>query len=466
MLVQPQYAQIVMDHLLDWIASQELESLAVLGLLALIRASIIDTTFKQPPAANLHDALCKPSILSVALLRELGYTDTPEPDWTGMCTPHVPQDFVPQESFQEHCRTFIPPVYYQEATALERRYNIPFVKHWAYEWQQILDHMAIRPSSGILSFRGRPDDEYYGATDFCLSEVYRSAYLRTLAWAVSEGTVPPKYATYLATESCPVDPALWKVKSGLRPGWWPEPEKSSSHLDTVAAGVWQQIEKLWDDQKGAFGDYVLGQASGCVSLADTAYDLEIQGCFQKCIGATRPDLSKIMEWHASRRPVSYVPHNMRFEGVISRENTDQFDEVFADWMILPAAVQIWPRMPPRWQFWRMDRGIWFPLPFIFSHDPTFECTEDSVTVFEEDRIVSCWKDWASNLKEKTTANLPPPTGQYLLIDRDVVESFTREANCSFCWTCKLTHFYREHSFEKYKTFSDYHEYGASNLISF
>ncbi len=262
-----------------------------------------------------------------------------------------------------------------------------------------------------------------------------------------------------------MDLALWKVQPNAKPKWWPAPQKSTSNLDTVAPRVWQQLKELWDDQKNTFGDYVLGQASGCVAVGDSVYDLKIQGCFQKCTGPTKPDLRDIIDWHDRRRHLSYVPENTRFEGMIPREDVNLFGKVFSDWMILPATAQMWPRIPPRWQFWRMERGVWFPLPLMFTDDLVFRCTEGSIDVFEKGQIVSQWRDWVSNLREKTTANLPPPTGQYLLIRRDVVESFTKEADCTFCWICSLTHFYREYSYGEYNTFAEYHEYGASSIIS-
>lgn len=378
--------------------------------------------------------------------------------------PYTPEDFTPSQFFEKYITNFLPPIYKTEALRIERRHGIPFTRHWAYEWEMILKDMNKKPSPEALYFRGRQEYQHYSAVDLVLSEVYRSAYLRALAWALSTNAIALHDATYLAAKTCPIDPVLWKVKPIARPDWWPQVPGPSGVVDTTLSEIWQQVEDVWIRQQDSKNDWVIAQANGRVYEGDILYELEIQSCFQKCLGPQRPELSDIMNWHESRKLVAYVPLNMGFEGIIQEEDLADFVGVFRDWQILPVACQVWPYTTPRWQFWRLERGIWLPAPFVSHDHMQFSCVEDAIHIYENGNMMAKWSDWVCNLREKSTANLKNSTGEFLLINKPKIVAFTEERNCSFCWICKLTHFHRDHTFENYKEFSDFQSYGTSSVI--
>ncbi len=462
LLIDKEQASETMEYLKNWAKSQQLESVMVFALLVLIRAKMLCQAFELPAFAEMIEIINKPSALSYLLLKELGYDNTPKPDWNSLCLSDTPKDFVPSAFFQKYCTNYIPPIYETHARHIEQKYGIPFYKHWAFEWKTTLEDIDRKPSPEPLHFWGRPESEHYEGIDFVISEVYRSAYLRTLAWTVAKNVFREEDATYLAIEACPIDPSLWKVQSQTKPQWWPISKPTSAVIDTVVADIWQQLGSWWSETQKSQNEWLVAQADGRICQTDSIYDLEIRGFFQKCCGNNKPDLKEILK--KTKRRIPYVTSSIGVDGYINHEPINKFLESIGDWDVLPAACQIWPYTTPRWQSRRLKRGVWVPAPFLASSVFKMECMSKSLNVFEGEDIIAKWQDWNWNLREKNRANLTPSTGEYLLIDRAMIGRFIENEKYRFCWICQLTQYYREHSHQEYKTYCYTQEYGTSNII--
>jgi len=462
LLIDKKHASKTMEYLKNWAKSQQLESVVVFALLALIRAKMLCLAFELPTLTVMLEMIDKPSALSYLLFKELGYNKTPKLDWSSICLPDSPKDFVPSNFFQKYCTNYLPPIYETHARHIEQKYGIPFYKHWAFEWKTILENIDRKPSSEPLHFWGRQEYEHYEAIDFLLSEVYRSAYLRTLAWTVAQNVFREENATYLAIETCPIDPSLWRIRSQPKPQWWPTTGQSDGVIDTVASDIWQQVGNLWNENQKPENYWIIAQATGRVYQAGSIYDLTIKGVFQACRGKNKPDLEEILREACCR--ITYVAKSAGLDGYIGREPLDKFVKTIDDWDVLSVACQVWPYTTPRWQSRRLKRGVWVPAPFLASSAFKMGCMSESLNVFEGEDIIAKWQDWNWNLREKNSANLTPSTGEYLLVDRAMIERFTEKEKYRFCWICQLTQYYREHSHQEYKTYCYTREYGTSNII--
>src|SRR5690242_17379848 len=107
-----------------------------------------------------------------------------------------------------------------------------------------------------------------------MTEAYRSAFLRTLAWASGDRGVHLGEVLFLAARACPIDFELWPLRPSRRPGWWPYSGKTNASIDVGPGEIWQQIALLWERQyksqplepNGAIGaDSILASANGFIS---------------------------------------------------------------------------------------------------------------------------------------------------------------------------------------------------------
>ena len=135
-----------------------------------------------------------------------------------------------------------------------------------------------------------------------------------------------------------------------------------------------------------------------------------------------------------------------------------------DWTILPASVEVHPRVIPRWQYWRGHGGVQVPAPFLASETFSLRCESDSVKVFDGASEVGLWRDWTDGITEEFAGLTTFPHGWALEVSPELVDKFARESRAALGWICELKGFHREHDYEEFRDFSTYQMYGTTNLV--
>lgn len=465
LLSHPKWQASIRQHLQSWMGSQRLESVPIFALLIWIRARIENPETTLPSLEEMLATFPCPSVVSWLLLRELYGPNVPRPDWCTMFSSDVPPDFQADPFFQRYVRNFLPPVYMDTAESVTQRTWSSFVKQWAWEWHQLLTAMGIEPDARVLDFTGRLDSEHYIVVDYNLSEVYRSTYLRTLAWAIGHGVITQGDAELLAAKCCPLDIAIWQTDPGAPPGWWPHIPSSMGEIDTSAAHIMQQLQLLWEGATSGDDEWVMAEASGLVRGGTLPYNLEVYGLFQHCTGPVAPDLKEVIEWCRWRciQPISYETL-LRSTGSLHSVHPSETQQRFGDWVIVPASAKIHTVTVPRWQWWRAYRDIWAPAAFLGDSPLELQVTDIEIVVKDGKNVIARWTDWTDGLREQQLANLPPATGQCLLVKRDLINSFSASSRSRFCWVWRMTGYHRQHDYQEFETLSFEGQLGASNVI--
>ncbi len=464
LLVDHEWAEVVRKSVIRWMKAQVLESVAAIGLLVFLRAKIESSSFAAPPIEELSSGVSRPSLLSSMLMRELLGSGVPALDWATLNSGSAPSGFKPEPFFEKHSRNVLPRQYANMAEKIEANSKIPFTWQWAFEWHKILERIGKEPSVEPLHFWVTRDPEYHAALDVELSEVYRSAYLRSLAWAVMVGGLSENDARFLTMATCPLDLGLWRVSPVSKPEWWPRLGEPESQIDTAPAEIWRQVADLWQKQPGQENEWVVSEASGRIHEGSAIYDLQIFGLFQRCEGPSRPDFDELTEWNLSKVIVEHKPCSLRLQGRMKATSLESMVQRFGDWSVAPAACRAALWTTPRWQFWRAFRGIWLPAPFLASNSFSFKCSQDGLFVRDGEQIVGKWSDWTDGLGEKMTTDVPPSTGQYLLVRRQLIDEFAAKNRCVFCWVCRLSGYLRAYDYQPYQTFVTHHHFGGSSIV--
>ena len=71
-----------------------------------------------------------------------------------------------------------------------------FLRQWGYEWGKLIEGAPVEKSTAVLDY-WFGSSSYKGpnrAADPPMSELFRSSYLRALAWATDRGLMPPDAA--------------------------------------------------------------------------------------------------------------------------------------------------------------------------------------------------------------------------------------------------------------------------------
>lgn len=472
LLVEPIYGEVTRVFLAGWIREQLLESTACDGLLVLVRAQMEQPDVVSSLIAEVAGSFSQHSLLSWLLFREMLANDVVLSLTTLRHADDSPLDWQPSPFFEHHVQSFLPPIYMHWADLLEQPTHHRFISQWSYEWQLLVDQMGITPSTTPLDFwvGRRTDRERYMGADLHLSDVYRSAYLRALAWAFNRRFIRESDALSFAAQTCPVDLELWQVRPHESPQWWPRVSAVDSPIDTSAAAIWQQVTELWEaqqttDAQWPSNDYVLGYASGSITSGEIVYDLDICGVFQRRQGSDVPLLQEIVDWYMGSNTIGMdVVSPLRCRGDIPSGPVSRFAESFGGWRVVPAAVILREPTTPRWQMWRMKRRIWSPAPCMLPRSTIVYAENNHLVYSLQESPVGYWSDWTEDLREKRPDELPFLTGQQLLIARSTINAFARASTSNFCWICRLRGFYRERDYEPYRHVDDIRVFGVTSVI--
>jgi hypothetical protein len=463
----------VETYLLDWLREQRLNSMSALVLLALIRVQIDGG---QPPrAATVVAALAEKSLLSFMLCGELYGKDGGSPQAHLAHSGQVPAAFVASSFFEEHDQSFVPSIYSLHASRLDK-HQIPFRRHWAYEWQLLVESIRPRLSTEPLRFwhaGGVPKGHYrYAAADTVLSEIYRSAFLRALSWVVASGFLPIDLGMLIAADACPINLSLWRTVPKGRPEWWPNPAAGQGAIDTVASQVWEQLRRLWDaqttrrrwtDEDPLGEEDLLIAASGFVSEGETEYHLRIQSAFQAADGPETPTADQLAEKMMDASRPGVERGLLHFDGRLA-DFDDKLDfEEIADWRLAPAACAA--HVNTRWQFWRMWSDVYVLCPELLKSRGQFACTDAGI-IFQDasGSLSGRWDDWTDGLAEEVIDDVPPRAGQVLRASRSIVEAIATATGTTFCWICRLTAYHQRVTYEEHEAVQLHEVFGATLVI--
>lgn len=487
LIVHAHWGEVVRTHFAQWMAKQELESVVAIGVLVLVRATMFGLPADE--AHRLAAPMTKPSLLSWLLLQEISPQATPPLQHVLVHAGTAPSDYTPDAFFEDHVRAFLPVAYADRAEFIERERGIAFRRQWAYEWARLVERVGIERSTQPLREWSSPRSGRVRSVvaDTAMSEVYRSAYLRALAWAVTTHNLSIGITRFFAAMTCPIDLDLWRLTPLPRPAWWPRLATSNGDLDIAPAEVWAQVTALWQEQASSndFGlgaEHVLLQASGRVSAvlkrsedelphSPLSYDLDICGIFQKCHGPNEPALEEIVSWYCAENVrdnnglTVQTPSLLRLAGPLQKKPPDERVWLFDDWSVVPAASQVhsWGAVP-RWQGWRLRRGIWLPTPYLTPAQAECTVNDDGVGVTAADQILGTWRDWTDGIEERPVDDTPSAAGEYVVAPREIIDQFMASTRSTFCWICRLTAYIQKDRHTESEQFTDVRAFGASHLV--
>lgn len=182
----------------------------------------------RPPHPAIASRIHCPSILADMILERtygLGYGIG---GWSQAHSGHAPADFEGGSYFEEHKTAHVPPILASNLRKLERVSGYPFLQHWGYEWKILRDKLGTHCTryphyfDDVLDARAGIMGQYWQR----IREVYLSAYLRSLAYAVSEWGLPQRIAEGYCVEIVHGIAGLFDVEPGTRPPWLSDfPEK-------------------------------------------------------------------------------------------------------------------------------------------------------------------------------------------------------------------------------------------------
>lgn len=467
LLVRPTTREFALKGLQSWTQQQVLESVAISSLLIHIRARLIDSTYDLPEPAELVGNFSRPSLLSWMLTTELYRSGIDAPIWKDLHSGIPPAEFQTEEFFKKYAASLIGWGPVKRAHSITKETQFPFYRQWAWESSLLVKFTSLKIRDRVFWQRGDSDSKWYASYYFRLTDILISAYLRALACSVERRALSVESAAHHAALLSPIDLALWKVEPKMPPLWWPKRAAHSKTTESSEELVVQELEAAWKEFACGESEWLPAQANGFVRGNDQKVFLEIYGLFQWCLGPRQPKIAEIAEWCKRIVSETFLPQSgLKISGRLLPSNLHQGNRQrqFGQWVVAPAFEIIPFSSGINWQWWRYYRKVWAPSSFLVDSAMTIKATTEALEFKEGTNEVARWFDWSNSLDEKLETNLPPFTGQCLLINRRFVEKIDAPAMPSFCWIWSVTLFDRPYESGKYKITHYHGQLGTSLSI--
>ena len=416
------------DAILEWISERGLESEASIGI------SVIHA-FELAPHIALNDviaAIRAPSFLSDWLLQAT-YAEAPSQSASYGYEPSDDPVGRHRDYFDRNQGQLIALRFRSRLEHLEEFSGLPFYERWFEEWSALQDSVGA-------PFSGRPN--YIWATgaredmanvQVRQTEVYVSAYLRTLAYASAQWGLPKDRAFNASLEALPFSQGLASVRPIHRPKW----SFDSLKLHR-AGGVRPAAEKAW---RGADRSTSAGQTSLALRTVDhdelSILRLTIRRVLVPEVGGEQPPPSADLRstpWAMVEAPLSTTgPLGTIF---IPRQTSATF-----------LSVHVRPFSFPRLHADILPEGIELANPGLFGETPMVLGTSDSLQLEVGGKPISEWRHWYADWEPTYPREIDDYAGYLTTIDARTLARVTRQSGLVIQTICQADYGVRKYGYD-------------------
>jgi len=315
------------------------------------------------------------------------------------------KDYVLPKDFRKFVRSFLAPIYFDSAASLDRKYSIPFTKTWAWESQRLMNELGIEEEYGeAMRFAHRRNDWSIPGASFHLSEIYRSAFVRALAWFHQQRKLSELDYAIHSTRTCPVDLSLWEIKSRDLPEWWPKPIISSKpEPETLSMVHLESLKELISLRTEGFGAHpgILLAAEGPLvseGQANVSARFALIAFAYRVHGRNLPDPEEVAHsvlWQSSWYANPESPFAIKIVQGTQSTDTVCADDHWAikDLEIVPLMSRFQSTSINLWQWFRGARSLFGLSSFLQQGDVSLRLGGDAVQYEHNGETVMNAYDW-------------------------------------------------------------------------
>jgi hypothetical protein len=374
-----------LETLFEWLETRSFETEVVAGLTIFLCAQ----RKELPPAETVRCRIKKSSILAELLFQRL-YGE-PLGGWGDAHSGPAPLGFSPDRYFEKHIGQVIPGILSTELERLEQQTGLPFHAQWAFEWQSLMDATNAPYSSFPYHFvnSSGPREGLSAQVSQVQCDVYRSAFLRTLSFAVSEWGMPSRAAAFPSAFCLPLSDDIHSLMPISRPAWLGDvPEKCSK----PGAKLEKLVRQLVKPNIGTKG---MSPISLRVPISTTIAEfgeLRIETFLVTDDFVPNDEFEdrhpRLLFWHS--------PNFASFEGLLPNASFEDFRFEGTAGSCVPMCLDVWPSHFGFWQNDYVRLGFAFPAPYLFSDVLGVECVRGWVGFSSKGRRAGYWKTWHDN----------------------------------------------------------------------
>jgi hypothetical protein len=307
-----------------------------------------------------------------------------------------------------------------------------------------------------------------------LSEVYRSAFLRTVQYFLDKGLIQIDMYHRYVLAALPVELSFWKIKTNRAPGWWPKLQHETgkeSYSDEIVtfAFPYDDVEAIVNKngQSRILGidGTVEPQKRWREGVSDTS--IHLAGFAYKVNGPNIPNPEIVAKkllyetfiftvarllprpFNILECPNQYLPSQTRPTAI-------------DDMMIYPLIAQVRGFAINLWQWFRGEH----PYMLLFkpaSDENVLRLEDNRLGYYMNGNLVAYSQDWAEGIQER--ADLEAPHGTFIEIDTNYLNEYLDGIGFRLGYVMRTSHKFRKYSTDKEQAIEDYRFIGVSKIIT-
>jgi len=314
---------------------------------------------------------------------------------------------------------------------------------------------------------GSYDNLLNGATSR-IAEVYRSAFLRTVAWFRLSGLIDQNDYIEYSLKMCPIDASIWEIESQSVPEWWPKVSSSSPEIETLPE--WDQcVGMVTKELEG--GQLLAAEGAVIPSLERplTASEFKLLPMAYSVEGPEIPEASKA--FHALGACV-WLKFPQTTRPLVIFDGTDMHGwiplhdskESLANLIVRPLVARVRSLNINHWQPWRGYHPPFFPSLNLAA--PSGRACKDGTSWFYEiqGQKVFWGHDWKIGSLERSSKGQFMLHGQYAIVDREWLDLRLDDEGLRLGHVLRISIQHRKNEYDEPKTFHSYRYIGVSSLI--
>ncbi|MCE5265184.1 MAG: hypothetical protein LLG97_16830 [Deltaproteobacteria bacterium] len=468
--------QRLFDRYLAFLKDQKLESLIAVALLPVIKAlERKDGLSTYVDLSAVLSAIPFSSIVIEILAHEISYLLNQEAEFKPSRRPVLipPADYEPHKFFTKHIRGFLAPAYSERSTKIGDATGVDFSRYWAFNSQKIAGELAIEEQVGdAMNFLGYRPPRMLGMSTK-LSEVYRSAFLRTVQHFFDNDLLEIDMYHSYALATLPVELSFWKIRTNRAPAWWPrvkhETGKESYTKEIVKfAFPYDEVEALMRRN----GETTILGVNGTAEpqkgwregVPDTSIDLAAFA--YKINGSNIPDAEVVARKILDQTSLFTVARMLRRPFNVL-ECPDQYlpsqtrPEAIDDMTIYPLIAPIRHSAISLWQWFRGNH----PHMLLFrpvSDQNVMRLDDSGLGYYKQGNLVACSQDWTEGIQDRM--DLEAPHGTFIEIDTSYLNDYLSEIGFRLGYVMRTTHKIRRYSTDEEQSIEECRFLGVGRII--
>jgi hypothetical protein len=428
------------DALLDYLDQCKTES-EVCEILTIV---FLASPAARPTRTALASRIHCPSILADIILERIYGLGHGIRRWRWAHSGRAPTDFAGDSYFEKHNTAHVPPIFSHNLRKLENIGGHPFRRQWAYEWKSLCDKLGTHYTGyphyfdDVLDSRAGIMGQYWQR----MREVFLSAYLRTLAFAVSEWRMPQKIAEDYCLDMVHGIAGLFEVEPVARPLWLSDfPER----FCTPSADCTSLVRELVQAARA--------EGMRLVSL-DTPIATSVQKFAKLTLSAhfvtsdyELPDGALLYE----KMPWLLVTDTFELKGPPAEITIEDARTKGKTGDSVAVCNLLFPVPHGTWQSDYFSMGVRIPAPYTIP-DSEIRCTHESIDCIASDgKVASRTRIWSDNWVPPYPKEGSTRCGTATMIDQEVfAEAMERLGR-------KLAFFMQLRTWDREKEYGEYSE---------